>query len=42
MMVRYFVHEKESLETSKAYQTIYDTINKAEGDELKATLDPTS
>lgn len=41
-MVRYFIHEKESLETSKAYQTIYDTINKAEGDELKATLDPNS
>ena len=35
-MVRYYIHEKESLETSKAYQTIYDTINKAEGDELKA------
>lgn len=41
-MVRYFIHEKESLETSKAYQIIYDTINKAEGDEIKATLDPTS
>ena len=29
------------METSKCYQTIYDTINKAEGDELKAKLDPT-
>jgi len=27
-MVQYYVHEKELLETAKAYQIIYDTINK--------------
>jgi len=27
-MVQYYIHEKELLETSKAYQIIYDTINK--------------
>ena len=41
-MVRYHVHEKESSETSKCYQIIYDTINKAENEELKTKLDPTS
>ena len=41
-MVRYYVHEKDSQETSKCYQTIYDTINKAKDDELKAKLDPDS
>ena len=40
-MVRYFNHEKETLETSKAYQTIYDTINKAEEEE-KTKLDADS
>ena len=39
-MVRYFIHEKEMLEASKAYQTIYDTINKATP-ELTKELDPT-
>jgi len=37
-MVRYFIHEKESMETCKSYQTIYDTINKA-SDETKAKID---
>ena len=38
-MVRYHVHEKDLLAASKAYQTIYDTINKA-SPELKLQLDP--
>lgn len=37
-MVRYYVHEKESIETCRCYQTIYDTINKAD-EETKAQLD---
>jgi len=37
-MVRYYIHEKEALETCRAYQTIYDTINKAE-DETKTKID---
>jgi len=28
-MVQYYIHEKEMLEAAKAYQLIYDTINKA-------------
>jgi len=31
-MIRYFVHEKMILEACKANQTIFDTINKAEGE----------
>ena len=34
-LVKYHVHEKEILETCKCYQIIYDTINKAEDEELK-------
>ena len=37
-MVRYYVHEKESMETCRAYQIIYDTINKS-SDETKAKID---
>jgi hypothetical protein len=37
-MVRYYVHEKMILDTAKAYQTIYDTYNKASAD---LNLDPT-
>lgn len=37
-MIQYFVHEKMILDASKAYQTIYDTINKAEP-ELQNELD---
>lgn len=29
-MVKYYVHEKMIIECAKAYQTIFDTINKAE------------
>lgn len=36
-MIEYFVHEKMTLETAKAYQTIYDTINQAK-EELQVTL----
>ena len=39
-MVKYFIHEKEVLEASKAYQTIYDTINKTPVEEDKVPLDP--
>ena len=39
-MVAYWVHEKEVLNAAKAYQIIYDTINKA-SEELKNELDPT-
>ncbi len=39
-LVRYYVHEKDLLSASKAYQTIYDTLNKASGDvALISTLD---
>jgi multidrug efflux pump subunit AcrB len=38
-MIQYYVHEKMTLDAAKAYQTIYDTIEKAD-DELKAKLDP--
>lgn len=31
-MTQYYVHEKEVLEAAKAYQTIYDTVNKAGDD----------
>jgi 26S proteasome regulatory subunit N5 len=36
-MIQYYIHEKQTLDTSKAYQTIYDTI-KNTSDELQATL----
>jgi len=39
-MVMYWVHEKEVLNAAKAYQIIYDTINKANED-LQKELDPT-
>jgi len=38
-MVEYWVHEKEVLNAAKAYQIIYDTINKS-NDEMKTQLDP--
>jgi hypothetical protein len=39
-LVRYYVHEKDLLSASKAYQTIYDTLNKASGDvAIISTLD---
>lgn len=38
-MVRYYIHEKDILEAAKSYQTIYDTINKCDDEELKAKLD---
>lgn len=28
-MVRYYIHEKQMLEASKCYQTIFNTLNKA-------------
>ena len=31
-MIEYYVHEKMILDAAKAYQTIFDAINKAEGD----------
>lgn len=34
-MVQYYIHEKLILDAAKAYQTIFDTINKAEGDLAK-------
>jgi 26S proteasome regulatory subunit N5 len=41
-LVRYYINEKDLLNASKAYQTIYDTFNKAQSDEaLIATIDPT-
>lgn len=36
-MIRYYVHEKMIMDACKSYQTIYDTINKAE-DELEKEL----
>jgi 26S proteasome regulatory subunit N5 len=40
-LVRYYIHEKDLLNASKAYQTIYDTFNKAQSDEaLLASIDP--
>ena len=36
-MIQYYVHEKMILDAAKAYQTIFDTINKAEA-ELATTL----
>jgi hypothetical protein len=29
-MIQYYVHEKMILDAAKSYQTIFDTINKAE------------
>ena len=37
-MIQYYVHEKMIIDAAKAYQTIFDTINKAE-DELEKELD---
>lgn len=37
-MIRYYVHEKMIMDVCKSYQTIYDTINKAD-DELAKDLD---
>lgn len=34
-MIKYYVHEKMILDVAKAYQTIFDTINKAEPELLK-------
>jgi len=31
-MIQYYVHEKDILNAAKAYQTIFDTINKAESE----------
>ena len=31
-MIQYYIHEKMILDAAKAYQTIFDTINKAEGE----------
>jgi len=39
-MNKYYIHEKETLEAAKAYQTIYDTINKTPVEEDKVPLDP--
>jgi 26S proteasome regulatory subunit N5 len=38
-MIQYYVHEKMILDCAKAYQTMFDTINKAEP-ELAKELDP--
>ena len=41
-LVRYYIQEKDLLNTSKAYQTIYDTFNKAQADQdLIFKIDPT-
>ena len=40
-MIQYYIHEKMILDASKSYQTIYDTINKAEP-ELQNELDSSS
>jgi hypothetical protein len=37
-MIKYYIHEKIILDDSKAHQTIFDTINKAEAD-VQAVLD---
>lgn len=37
-MVRYYIHEKMTIDTAKAYQTIQDTYNEAPAD---LNLDPT-
>jgi len=34
-MIRYYIHEKMILDVAKAYQTIFDTINKADPELLK-------
>jgi len=41
-MVKYYIHEKETLEAAKAYQTIYDTINKTPVEEGTPGLDPSN
>ena len=41
-MVKYYVHEKETLEAAKSYQTIYDTINKTPVEEGTPGLDPSN
>ena len=41
-LVRYYINEKDLLNASKAYQTIYDTFNKSQSDQaLIAIIDPT-
>ena len=37
-LLRYFIHEKMTIDTAKAYQTIYDTYNKSDAE---LNLDPT-
>ena len=37
-MIDYYIHEKMVLDAAKSYQTIFDTINKAD-EELAKTLD---
>lgn len=37
-MIQYYIHEKMTLDAAKAYQTIFDTVNKAD-DEMKQKLD---
>ena len=37
-LLKYFIHEKMTLDTAKAYQTIYDTYNKSDAE---LNLDPT-
>ena len=34
-MIKYYIHEKMILDVAKAYQTVFDTINKAEPELLK-------
>ena len=43
-MVKYYIHEREMLQASKAYQTIYNTFKKTKETgtaEEKMKLDPT-
>ena len=37
-MIQCYIHEKMTLEAAKAYQIIFDTLNKS-SDELKEKLD---
>lgn len=39
-MIEYYIHEKEDMEVAKAYQTIFDTINKISDEELAKNVDP--
>lgn len=42
-MVRYYIHERELLQASKCYQTIFNTLNRAKDQtaEMRMKLDPT-